>query len=89
MIWEKLREGGSKEGAERQEEGRAEDETQSFAGGKAGRRRSRRRGAGEERSCLEPAEGEGQLILVQGYILGQRHGEIKAEGKVGDRKSVV
>ena len=32
---------------------------------------------------LEPAEGEGQLILVQGYILGQRHGEIKAEGKVG------
>ena len=55
MIWEKLREGGSKEGAERQEEGRAEDETQSFAGGKAGRRRSRRRGAGEERSCLEAA----------------------------------
>ena len=25
MIWEKLREGGSKEGAERQEEGRAEE----------------------------------------------------------------
>ena len=32
---------------------------------------------------LEPAEGEGQLVLVQGHILGQRHGEIKAEGQVG------
>lgn len=69
MIWEKLREGGSKEGAERQEEGRAEDETQSFAGGKAGRRRSRRRGAGEERSCLEAAACILILLIFTGILL--------------------
>ena len=32
---------------------------------------------------LEAAEGEGQLPIVEGHVLGQGHGEIKAEGQVG------
>ena len=31
---------------------------------------------------LIPAEGEGQLIVVEGHILGQRHRQVKAEGEV-------
>ena len=31
---------------------------------------------------LIPAEGEGQFIIVQSHILGQRHRQIKAEGEV-------
>ena len=32
---------------------------------------------------LEPAEGEGELVLVEGHILGQGHRQVKAEGQVG------
>ena len=32
---------------------------------------------------LEPAEGEGQLGIVKGHVLGQGDGEVKAQGQVG------
>ncbi len=32
---------------------------------------------------LEAAEGEGELAVVQGHILGQGDGQVKAEGQVG------
>ena len=31
---------------------------------------------------LIAAEGEGQLAVVQGHVLGQRHGQVKAQGQV-------
>ena len=31
---------------------------------------------------LEAAEGEGELVVVQGDVLRQRHGQIKAQGEV-------
>ncbi len=31
---------------------------------------------------LIPAEWEGQLVVVKGHILGQRHRQVKAEGEV-------
>ena len=32
---------------------------------------------------LIPAEGEGQVIVVQGHVLGQRHRQVKPQGQVG------
>ena len=34
-------------------------------------------------SDLEAAEGEGQVAVVQGHVLGQRYGQVKTQGQVG------
>ena len=33
-------------------------------------------------SDLVPPEGEGQVVVVQGHVLGQGHGEVEAEAQV-------